>query len=103
MSSSKTELVERLLAAKSKAKLTFDQISAHLGVTNAYAAQLFMNQAQLKPATSEKLRELMPLITDEDIKQMMECPLRSFDPAIVQDPFVYRLTELMQHYGIGNV
>jgi hypothetical protein len=27
--------------------------------------------------------------------------MRSFDPTIMQEPFVYRMVELMQHYGSG--
>ena len=32
---------------------------------------------------------------------MMRFPFRSFDPAIVQEPLIYRLVEAMQHYGEG--
>ena len=32
---------------------------------------------------------------------MMRVPFRSFDPAIVQEPLIYRLVEAMQHYGEG--
>eukprot|EP01036_Dinobryon_divergens_P031367 gene31367-40753_t len=98
----KDELVERLLDAKSASKLTFDDIAAKLGVTNAYAAQLFMNQAHLKPATAAKLKEAVPQISEEDLQEMMKIPsMRSFDPSIIQEPFVYRMVELMQHYGSG--
>ena len=41
----KAELVERLMAAKAASKLSFDDIAQELGVTNAYVAQLFTNQA----------------------------------------------------------
>ena len=93
--------MERLLEAKSASKLTFDEIADKLGVTNAYAAQLFMNQAQLKPATAAKLKDIVP-ISESDIQKMMKIPFSSFDPSIIQEPFVYRLTELMQHYGSGK-
>mmetsp|Transcript_17584 Transcript_17584/g.24162 ORF Transcript_17584/g.24162 Transcript_17584/m.24162 type:complete len:204 (-) Transcript_17584:1426-2037(-) len=100
-SRSKEDLVERLLSAKAASSLTFDEIAEKLGVTNAYAAQLFMNQAQLKPATAVKLKAAVPQIADADIQNMMKIPMRSFDPAIIQEPFIYRLVELMQHYGTG--
>lgn len=33
---------------------------AELGLTNAYVAQLFFNQAQLKPETAGKLKRAVP-------------------------------------------
>ena len=60
-------------------------------------------QAQLKPATAARLKEAVPQISDKDLEQMMKVPfMRSFDPAIIQEPFVYRMVELMQHYGSGT-
>jgi cyanate lyase len=61
-----------------------------------------MNQAQLKPATALKLKAAVPQIADADIQNMMKIPMRSFDPTIIQEPFIYRLVELMQHYGTGD-
>jgi cyanate lyase len=95
----KAALVSRVLAAKEQTGLTFDQIGDHLGVTNVYASQLFMNQAQLKPATAEKLAAICPGISPEDLIQMQKCPMRSFDPTILQDPLIFRLVEACQHYG----
>jgi cyanate lyase len=97
----KESLVERLLDAKAASGLTFDEIAASIGVTNAYAAQLFTAQAQLKPATTEKLKAIVPAISDEDLAQLQKVPMRSFDPVMLQDPFIYRLIEAMQHYGLG--
>lgn len=97
----KAALVERLLDAKSAAGKTFDEIAAALGVTNAYVAQLFMNQAQLKPATASKLAEIVPGISASDLTVMQKAPMRSFDPLMMQEPLVYRLVEAMQHYGAG--
>lgn len=82
----KEQLVERLLDAKAKSGLTFDQIAEKIGLTNAYTAQLFMNQAQLKPATALKLKEAIPGIADEDIATMKKEPFRSFNPTIMQEP-----------------
>jgi cyanate lyase len=32
-------------------------------------------------------------------RQMKKAPMRSFNPAILQEPLIYRLNEAMQHYG----
>ena len=66
----KAELVSRLLKAKESTGLTFDQIADHLGLTNIYTSQLFMNQAQLKPQTAVKLKQICPNISPEDLALM---------------------------------
>ena len=92
----KEELVERLLKAKEEAGVTFDDIAKKLKVTNVYAAQLFVNQAQLKAKTAEKLSAIVPGISEDDLKLMQKSPFRSFDPTIMQEPLIYRLVEAMQ-------
>ena len=48
----------RLLKAKEDSGKSFDQIAEGLGVTNAYAVQLFLNQAQLKTRRYASIRNL---------------------------------------------
>jgi hypothetical protein len=43
-----------------------------------------MNQAQLKAATAEKLKALVPQISNEDLKTIQKVPMRSFDPDMMQ-------------------
>lgn len=50
-------------------------------------------QAQLKAGTEPKLRAAVPALTDAQVAAMRRCPMRSFDPAITQEPHIYRLTE----------
>jgi len=95
----KAALVRRLLAAKEQSGKTFDQIAAECGLTNAYTAQLFFSQAQLKPHTAPKLKQAVPAISDQDLLALQRFPLRSFHPNILQDPTVYRFYEAVTHYG----
>ena len=95
----KKELVRKLLAAKEKSGKTYDQIARKLGVTNAYAAQWFQAQAQLPKALAPRLKKLVPGLTAELLKEMQKCPLRSYDPTLIQEPNVYRMTEVCLHYG----
>mmetsp|Transcript_23498 Transcript_23498/g.23708 ORF Transcript_23498/g.23708 Transcript_23498/m.23708 type:complete len:217 (+) Transcript_23498:42-692(+) len=97
----KAALVSRLLSAKEASHKSFDDIAAELGLTNAYTVQLFMNQAQLKAVTAEKLSKIVPGISSEDLKVMQYVPIRSFDTRIIQEPLIYRLGEIVQHYGQG--
>lgn len=88
------------MAEKCTAGLTFDDIAAHLGVTNTYAAQLFLGQAKLSPESASKLRELLSGISDEDMHLMVnDFPMRSFDAEILKEPNVYRTYEVITHYG----
>ena len=80
----KAALVERLMDAKVASKLSFDQISATLGVTNAQTAQYFTNQAQLSPRAAELLKVAVPGITAEDLATIQKVPMRSFDPEMMQ-------------------
>lgn len=95
----KKELVRRLLDAKKASGKTYDEIAEALGLCNGYVAQLFHNQAQLKDGTAEKLAKLVPGLTPELIGHMKQCPMRSYDPTLIQEPNVYRMTEVCLHYG----
>lgn len=96
----RVERVERLLVAKSQSGLTYDDLAASLGVTNTYAAQLFLGQAKLTAETATKLKEALPSISDDDLTAMQkDFPFRSFDDEILKEPNVYRTYEAVTHYG----
>jgi len=101
MESEKTKatVVSSALAVKRKSGKTYGQIAEKTGLTNVYVAQLFRRQAQLKPDTAPKLRAALPELTDELVREMMEPPIRSYDPQLIQDPLVYRLNEAVMHFG----
>jgi transcriptional regulator with XRE-family HTH domain len=101
----KTALVTSLLEAKKKSGKTYNQIAEQTGLTNAYVAQLFRRQAQLKPGTAKAFKAAVPTLTDDLIEAMQEIPLRTYDPIILQDPTIYRLVSLsppffLMHYNI---
>ena len=95
----KKELFRKLLQAKEDSNKTYDELADALGVTNGYLAQLFHAQAQLHPDMAGKLSELVPAMTKDMIKEMQKCPMRSYDPNLIQEPNVYRMTEICMHYG----
>ncbi|CAN0549731.1 unnamed protein product, partial [Laminaria digitata] len=55
---------------------TYDDIADTMGLTNAYVAQLFLNQAQLRPNRVSALRKVVPGLSDSDISDMQRCPYR---------------------------
>ena len=95
----KKSVVMRLLAAKDACGKTYDQLADELGVCNVYVAQLFRRQAQLKKGAEDKLVKLVPLLSEDLLREMRKPPIRSYDPAILQEPHVYRMTEVCAHYG----
>jgi len=95
----KKELVKNLLAVKEASGKTYDEIAEALGLCNIYVAQLFRAQAQLKKETAPKLAKLIPGITNDLLKEMQKCPMRSFDPSVLQEPHIFRMTEVCAHYG----
>ena len=97
----KKELVKKLLEAKEKSGKTYDQIADKLGVTNGYVTQLFQAQVQLTPPIDKKLGKIIPGLTKELLKEMSKCPMRSYDPSLIQEPNVYRMTEVCMLYGEG--
>merc|ERR1711948_198022 len=86
-------------AAKEASGKTFDAIAAELGLTDTYTANLFYNQAQLKPHNVEKLMKAVPQIAKEDIDVMLRCPMRHWNEEILKEPNVYRTYEAITHYG----
>ena len=62
-------------------------------------AQLFRAQAQLKKETAPRLAKLVPGLTKDLLNEMQKCPMRSFDPNVLQEPHIFRMTEVCAHYG----
>lgn len=95
----KKELVSKLLAAKEASGKTYDDLADALGLCNVYVGQLFRAQAQLKKESEAKLVKLVPGLTEELLEEIRKCPMRSFDPSVIQEPNIYRMTEVCVHYG----
>jgi cyanate lyase len=95
----KKELVERLLAAKEASGKTYDEIADSLGYFKVFVGQLFHAQAQLKKDAVSKLAKLGPGLNEELLVEMQKCPMRSYDPSVIQEPHIYRMTEVCLHYG----
>ncbi len=95
----KNDLVRKLQAAKESSGKSYDDIAQALGVCNAYAAQLFHAQAQLHPDTEKKLKKVVPGLDKATLKELRKPPFRSYDPDIIQEPTIYRLDEVVMHYG----
>lgn len=92
-------VVDGLLAAKKNSNVTFNEISEALGLTNIQTADIFYRQARLFPNLVQKMKAIVPNLTDTQIDIMKTLPFRSFDPAILQEPHIYRLYESITQNG----
>ena len=95
----KKELVTKLLAARIASGKTYDELGEALGLCNVYVAQLFHAQAQLKPESEAKLVQIIPGLSEDLVADMRKCPMRAYDPSIIQEPNIYRMSEVCLHYG----
>jgi len=95
----KDETVKKLLAAKKASSKTWDEIADAIGLCNAYTSQLFRRQAQLKENSVEALKTAVPELTDELIEEMKRPAFRYWDERVMQEPHIYRMTEVCTHYG----
>ncbi|XP_051130328.1 cyanate hydratase [Andrographis paniculata] len=95
----KARTAAELQSVKRKSGKTYAQIAEETGLTNVYVAQLLKRQAQLKQDAVPLLRAALPGLTDELLHEMMQAPLRSYDPNLIQEPTVYRLNEAVMHFG----
>ena len=99
----KKELVAELLAAKDASGKTWDELADALGYCNVYVAQLFHNQAQLKPKAEPILTKLVPGLTKEHLNEMRKCPMRSYDPFIILNYRSTRMESLVNSYSLIKV
>lgn len=95
----KKDVVTKLVSLRKASGKSYDELAKALGLCNVYVAQLFRRQAQLKKETEDKLTKLVPGLSEDLLKEMRKPPVRSFDPSILQEPHVYRMTEVCAHYG----
>jgi cyanate lyase len=97
---SAAERVGRVLAAKTSASLSYDDLAGSLGVTNTYAAQVLLGQAKLTPSAALKLKKALPEISETDLESMQnDFPMRTYDDEILKEPNVYRTYEAITHNG----
>ena len=96
----RTELTERILAAKRKKKLSWKKICATIGGNSPFIiTAALLGQMKLEPAQARKAAKLLGLDA-EAAALLTEVPYRgSLPPGPPTDPLIYRFYELVQVYG----
>ena len=92
-------LTETLLQAKREKGLSFADLEPILGLDEVCIAAIFYRQATATPAEAAKLTEALGL-NAEFADALTIYPTKGLGPVVPTDPFVYRLYEIMQVFGM---
>jgi cyanate lyase len=99
----KTEMSNRLLAAKKRKGLTWSDLSRAVGMSEVWLASVCYGESSATEETAAKLVKLLDL--DEEVQQaMLEFPLKgnSMTPQLIPtDPLLYRFYEILAVYGLS--
>ena len=97
----KTEMTERILAAKKQKKLTWAAIAERVGMSEIYVASCGYGENSMGPETAQKFCAALDL--DESVRDsLLEFPTKgnSLEGKVVPtDPLLYRFYEILVVYG----
>mgnify|MGYP003645711349 CR=1 FL=1 len=94
----KLEMRHTLLAAKARKKLSWDDIGKAVGMSPVWVASACYG---MNSASSEIAHQLCDTLgVESDVADaLVAFPTKAWDEAIPQDPFIYRLYEVVGVYG----
>lgn len=94
----KTEMTEAIILAKGSKSLTWETIADEIGMSPVWTTSACLGMNSMPEAAATSLCNLLEL--DETVKSaLMECPRKTWDFDIPQDPLIYRLYEIVGVYG----
>lgn len=94
----KHELVEQVCLAKQKKQLTWEGIAAAIGMSPVWTTSVCLGMNSAPADKAEALCELLGL-PPEAKQTFMQCPTKTWEQVIPQDPLIYRLYEMIGVYG----
>jgi cyanate lyase len=99
MNDAKTELGRKILAAKRRLGLTWDQVAARLGHSPTWVCAACLGQMSMTAETAAQAATLFDL-DEADTQTLQDIPYRGSLPgAVPTDPLIYRFYELVMVYG----
>ena len=94
----KLEMRHTLLAAKARKNMSWDDIASAVGMSPVWVASACYGMNSASPDIANKI--CATLDVDSDIADaLVAFPTKVWDEAIPQDPFIYRLYEVVGVYG----
>ncbi len=92
-------ITEKLLAAKRQKNLSFLDIEKQIGRDEVWIAAVFYRQATAAKEEAEQIGKMLGL-SNEDVQELSQVPIRGLGPAVPVDPVLYRLYEIVLVYGM---
>lgn len=95
----RTEVTERIVAAKLKKGLSWEQLAEAVGKSKIWTTAALLGQMSMSKDEAEAAAKLLDL--DEQATILLQvCPSKgSLDKTVPTDPLVYRFYEIIQVYG----
>ena len=94
----KLEMRHTLLAAKARKQMSWDEIASAVGMSPVWVASACYGMNSASADVAHKLCDVLEV--DGDVATALTAfPTKAWDEAIPQDPFIYRLYEVVGVYG----
>ncbi|MCO7246313.1 cyanase [Halomonas sp. Mc5H-6] len=94
----KLEMRHTLLAAKARKKMSWDDIASAVGMSPVWVASACYGMNSASPDIAQKICKTLDVESDV-ADALVTFPTKVWDEAIPQDPFIYRLYEVVGVYG----
>jgi cyanate lyase len=92
-------LTERVIDAKTRLNLSFEQINEGTGLSLAFVTAALLGQHALPAEAAQRVAQRLGL-DDDDVRLLQTIPLRGSIPGgVPTDPTLYRFYEMLQVYG----
>ncbi|UTM60185.1 cyanase [Photobacterium sp. CCB-ST2H9] len=99
VNTARRELTDRIIEAKAKKNLSFEQIAEGTGLSDIFVTAALLGQQPL-PAESAQLVGARLGLDEQAIELLQAIPMRgSVENNMPSDPTIYRFYEMMQVYG----
>lgn len=94
----KTQMTAAILAAKSKHKITWEDIAQKTGLSPIFTTSACLGMNTMPKEHADKLCAALGLPTDVSTA-LQEIPHKHWDKAVPTDPLIYRWYEIVGVYG----
>ncbi|MEA2118107.1 cyanase [Halovibrio sp. HP20-50] len=94
----KLEMRHTLLAAKARKKMSWDDIGQAVGMSPVWVASACYGMNSASADVAQKICNTLEVESDI-VDALVAFPTKVWDEAIPQDPFIYRLYEVVGVYG----
>lgn len=94
----KVEVIEAIVVAKQKMNLTWEGVAASIGMSPVWTTSVCLGMNSAPADKAESLCKVFGL-PEAAKAALMQCPSKSWEHSIPQDPLIYRLYEMIGVYG----